>query len=437
MSYARWANKEEILEHTTRLTWQSDIKKSGITVMYDEDSIYVDDSEMHNLVIGGTGSGKTQTTILPQLYLSIRAGESFIINDVRGEIFNKISGLAKENGYDVQVLNFVDMSKGNNYNPLYLPYKLYKEENVDAAVELIENVAYNIVSDSTPTNADPFWEQSAINLFTGLTLYAFDNINDKAININTIANLANNIDGLKNEFEKIEKNSLTISYLTPIINAPKETRGSIISVLLQKVLFITSRESISKLLCNNNLDLENVKVKKTAIFVIGDGRYSSIVLPMIINQAYNIIKIKNDVPKRLNIVIDEFETIKKMNNFVDMLTYGRSLNIKFTAVIKSILHLENNYGPKEAEFIKMAFNNIIYLLSNDVKTLEIISRDCGRQDETTPLISLEELKVLKPFEAIILMNRMYPIKTKLLPYFELKIEDKEPVLLNNLEYNDV
>ena len=126
-----------------------------------------------------------------------------------------------------------------------------------------------------------------------------------------------------------------------------------------------------------------------------------------------------------------------MNNFVDMLTYGRSLNIKFTAVIKSILHLENNYGPKEAEFIKMAFNSIIYLLSNDIKTLEIISRDCGRQDETKPLISLEELKVLKPFEAIILMNRMYPIKTKLLPYFELKIEDKEPVLLNNLEYNDV
>ena len=295
MSYARWASKEEILEHTTRLTRQSDIKKSGITVMYDEDSIYVDDSEIHNLVIGGTGSGKTQTTILPQLFLSIRAGESFIINDVRGEIFNKISGLAKENGYDVQVLNFVDMSKGNNYNPLYLPYKLYKEGNVDAAVELIENVAYNIASDSTPTNADPFWEQSAINLFTGLTLYAFDNISDKVININTIANLANNVDGLKNEFDNIEKNSLAFSYLTPIVNAPKETRGSIISVFLQKVLFITSRESISKLLCNNNLDLENVKAKKTAIFIIGDGRYSSIILPMIINQAYNIIKIKNDV----------------------------------------------------------------------------------------------------------------------------------------------
>ena len=74
MSFARWATKDEIIEHTTRVTKESEVKKSGITFMYDEDSIYINNSEVHNLVIGGTGSGKTQTTIMPQIYLSIKTG---------------------------------------------------------------------------------------------------------------------------------------------------------------------------------------------------------------------------------------------------------------------------------------------------------------------------------------------------------------------------
>ena len=59
MSYARWASKDEIKENSTRITKESEVKNSGITVMYDDDGIYVNASETHNLVIGGTGSGKT------------------------------------------------------------------------------------------------------------------------------------------------------------------------------------------------------------------------------------------------------------------------------------------------------------------------------------------------------------------------------------------
>ena len=155
MSYARWASKEEILNHTTRLNKEDEVKKSGVTFMYDDKNLYINDSEAHALVIGGTGSGKTQTTIMPQLYLSIKAGESFITNDHGGELFEQFSGLAKENGYKVQVINFRDMTKGNNYNPLYVPYTLYKKGNVDDAIELVENVGYNLLSDFQKTDADP------------------------------------------------------------------------------------------------------------------------------------------------------------------------------------------------------------------------------------------------------------------------------------------
>ena len=435
MSFARWASKDEIINRTTKITKESDIEKSGITFMYDDDSIYINNTEAHNLVIGGTGSGKTQTTIMPQIYLSIKASESFIVNDHTGELYEEFSGMAKENGYKVQVINFHDMSKGNNYNPLYIPYSLYQKGNTDMAIELIENVGYNLISDFEETNADPFWENSAINLFTGLTLYLFEKAKPDEININSVVNLLNNSEVVKNEVS-LNKTSIAYTYLSSIIDAPKDTKGSIISVFKQK-LSIMARESISKLLCNNNIDLENVKNEKTAIFVISDGKFSSIIMPMIINQVYNIVKINPNNNRRINIILDEFGTIKPIKNFLDILTYSRSLGIRLTLVVQSIMHIMSVYGPKNEEFIRMSIGNTIFLLANDPHTLEVISRDCGRKDEKNLLINVEELKVLNNFEAIILTSRMYPIKTKLIPYYQMNIPKVKPIELKPIEYNEV
>ena len=434
--FARWATKGEILEHTTKITKESEVLKSGITYMYDDEAVYINNSETHNLVIGGSGSGKTQTTIMPQIYLSIRASESFIVNDHAGELYNTFSGMASENGYKVQVINFRDMSVGNNYNPLYIPYKLYKEGNTDEAIELIENVGYNLISDFNQTDVDPFWENQSINLFTGLALYLFRKANIEEININSIVNLSYRIDEIKEELKDADKSSDIYIILSSIFDAPNETRGSIISVFRQK-LAIMSRESLSKLLANNNLDLENIKKEKTAIFIISDSKYSSIVLPMILNQAYSIVKSNPKTEKRLNIILDEFGMIKPIKNFLDILTGSRSIGIRLTIVIQSILHLENVYGPKTTDFIKIAIGNTIFLLANDINTLEMISKDCGRSGENTSLITIEELKVLNNFEAIILTSRMYPVKTKLLPYYQMDIPSVKPIEFKPLEFNEV
>ncbi len=434
--YARWATNEEIKEHTTKIKKEDNIKNSGITVMYDDDYLYINDTPSHNIVIGGTGSGKTQTTIMPQIYLSIKAGESFIVNDHAGELFDTFSGIAKDNGYKVKVINFKDMSVGNNYNPLYIPYNLYKKGSIDEAIELVENVGYNLMSDFNQTNADPFWEQSATNIFTGLALYLFEKAKLDEININSIVNLSYKLDDIAKELTD-EKLSIVKTYLSQIIDAPKDTRGSIISVFKQKIAMIISREAISKLLCNDNLELENTKVEKTAIFIISDGKYSSIIMPMILNQIYEVVKLNNQTDKRLNIILDEFGTIKPIKNFLNILTYSRSLGIRITIVIQSILHLLNIYGKETTDFIKMSMGNTIFLLSSDINTLEMISKDCGRKDENNLLINVEELKVLNIFEAIILTNRMYPIKTKLLPYYEFNIPKKDPIKLDKLEFTEV
>ena len=436
MSYARWATKEEVVNATTKIS-KGDIPKSGIEVMYDDDHLYIDSSDFHNMIIGVTGSGKTQVTVLPHLYTSIMAEDSFIVNDPRGEIYEKMGGLAKEKGYSIKVLNFADTSKGNNFNPLYLPYQLYKNGNIDAAIEMLEDVGYYIVCDSHKTDADPFWENSAINLFTGIALYLFEKAKPEEINLNSIVSLGTSIDEFSNKINEMDKNSLVYSTLAPVITAPDETRNSIVSVFLQKARLITSRESVSKILCNDNMNLENIKKEKTAIFVISDGRYSNIILPTLINEVCKIVDVNKDTERRLNILLDEFDSYKPIKDFNNMLSIARSLRIRFNIYIQSILELEYVYGKKEAEFIRMCFGNIYYLLANDTETLDLVSNLCGKFSENEMLVTKEDLKTLKTFEAIILKIRMYPIKTKLLPYYEMGIENINAPEIKPLEYNNI
>ena len=85
----------------------------------------------------------------------------------------------------------------------------------------------------------------------------------------------------------------------------------------------------------------------------------------------------------------------------------------------------------------MAIGNTIFLLASDIDTLEMISKACGRSDENSSLITVEELKVLDTFEAIILTSRMYPIKTKLLPYYQMDIPSVKPLDIKPLEFTEV
>ena len=99
MAYSRWATKEELFPRLTQISYDTEIKKSGIPMMYDDNHLYIKDDEAHTMVIGSAGSGKTQATMLPQLRLAIKANESFVIHDVKGEIYDLLSGELKKQNY--------------------------------------------------------------------------------------------------------------------------------------------------------------------------------------------------------------------------------------------------------------------------------------------------------------------------------------------------
>ena len=144
MGNSRWATSSEIKSKFKTINLGKEIETSGIPIGYEGSKIIIDDSEAHSLIIGSTGSGKTQTIILPMIKLSIKAGESILVNDPKGELYNHCANKAIEEGYNVILLDFDTSKYGNNWNPLEFIYNNYKNNNHDLAIKLLEDLGYYI-----------------------------------------------------------------------------------------------------------------------------------------------------------------------------------------------------------------------------------------------------------------------------------------------------
>lgn len=427
MYYARWATKKEMSQRLTPVKVLGELEKSGIPLMYDESTLYLDEREAHSLVIGATGSGKTQATILPLLNLSMRAKESIVLNDPNGAIYRMMKAQLEKEGYQVVALDFSDARYGNNWNPLDLPYRLYQENKTDQVVKALEKLGYYLLFDISDSASDPFWVNSAIDFFIGLVLYLFEYASKEEIHLSSVWSLAEQVNEhgkSKQLLERIRYNSLIYLNLSGTLNAPPETRGSIVSVFRQKIKKYISRESLVNLLVKSDFDIVSVSAQPTALFIIsGNDSYCNNLIPLVVDQIMESVELYGEKTRTVNILLDEFDSLVPIKEFSKMIDWARSCRVRFTVVVKSYNHLISMYGKENTELLKMCFGNIIYLLSSDIYTLDEVSNMCGRTQlkdgKVAPLITVEELKVMNFFEAVVLIPRMMPFRTKLLPNYKI------------------
>lgn len=429
MKYARWSSNEEMMKYVKGVNLETGVKASGLPIMYDDKYLYIDDRSAHSLVVGSTGCGKTQSVTLPMIKLAMMAGENIVVNDVKGEIYKLTADKLTKEGYKVLVIDFENPNLGNFWNPLDLPYKLYKSGDKDRALELIEDLGYYIFTDKQESG-DPFWVNSTIDYFTGLTLYLFEHGKEEEINLNSI--YAISTDGVEKKngvsffdlmMNSLDRNSNIYYSLQGTLLAPTETRGSIISVFNQKIKRYMTREVLCEMMSKSDFDICSIGKEKTALFIVsGKTTFSNSFIPLLISQIFNSIDMYGDRTIINNILLDEFEYLLPIKNFGKIINYMRSIRVRLTVFIKSFIDLVSTYGEENAEIIKMCFGNILYLLANDLTTLEEISKLCGNEmvnGNVEPLITVEELKIFNNFEAIALIPRMMPFKTKLLPDYQI------------------
>ena len=440
--YAQWGDKKEIINSkgVEKVNPKADtISAAGITLINNGKEIYVDNGETHNLIIGSTGSGKTETIVKPMVRLLARNGESMIITDPKGEIYKQTVALLKEKGYNIVLLNFREPEHGNCWNPLEMPYNYYHAGNKDKALELLDDVAMNILKDPN-SKAEPFWEDSAADYFSGLALGLFMDAKPKEVNISSInymSALGEERFGpktyLQDYFTSKGEDSNAYILASNTINAPTDTKGSILSTFRQKIRVFSSRDSLNEMLSQSDFDMKSIGREKTAVFMtIHDEKktYHGL-LTIFIKQCYEtLIDVAQEnggkLNYRTNFILDEFANMPPLKDVDSMVSAARSRRIRFTFIIQNFSQLTSVYTKEVGDTIKGNCGNLIYLMSTELSALEEISKLCGEvkakdkdKSATRPLISVTDLQKMKLFETLLIRQRGNPFKTKLVPDFKM------------------
>jgi len=440
--YARWAKKNEVKKQLKKVdpkAYTSDA--AGLVVMNNGKELWVDNGEAHNIIIGATGSGKTQAVVFPLVQVLAKKGESMIITDPKGEIYEQTGTMLRERGYNIVLLNFRSPQNGNGWNPMALPYKLYKEGNTDKAIELLEDLALNILYEEKNGNADPFWEKSAADYFTGLALGLFEDAKEEQINLNSMNLMSSlgeerfggpNNNYIKEYFNAKDPSRPAYVNASGTVFSAEDTKQGVLSTFKQKVKLFASRDNLSEMLCKSDFDMHDIGRQKTAVFMIVQDEKKTLhpLATIFIKQCYETLidvaqQSGGKLPYRTNFILDEFANMPPLKDVTTMVTAARSRLIRFTFIIQNYAQLTQVYGKENAETIK-GNCNITYLISSELQALEELSKLCGEvkskeKDKTasTPLVTVSDLQRLQQYETISLRLRTMPFKTKLTPNWQM------------------
>lgn len=436
--YSRWLKNDELINSRgIKSIGKTDtIESTGLPIGNIEDKIIVDSNIDNTILIGSTGSGKTQSVILPMLYQSAISGESLIVNDFKGELYKETANLFEKEGYDVICINLSNPNLGNCWNPFDLPIKKYSS-NRDEANKLIESI-FDYLTLETNKSADPFWSNSAAQYLTGITKSLLDKkIDVSKINLKTLSKFSTeyNTPEVIDYIEEIDKTSTAYQNIASTYLAPLETKASIMSVVNQKISIYTGKENLLSLISKSDFDILNIRNNKTIIYFTYDvsSLEQKTLYNIFLEQAIYVLNNDNN-KKPFNFLLDEFDFNNlPIKNLCDIVDKSRSHYVRFLFCISNFDRLKQIYGLENIELLKYQCANILYLISNESNTLKFISDICGKKNEAEYLVSPEALRRMPIWNCIFIKSRLMPYFGTMIPFYKMGINiDKKEYQMNSL-----
>jgi len=400
-----------------------------------EDSVRVDQTDSHSLIIGPTGSKKTRLIAMPTVRILGCAGESLIISDPKAEIYTRTAGYLKDRDYDVNLINLRNPDYSMNWNPLSIPYRFYCTGDMDRACEFTNDIARNMISKKN--DKEPFWEDSAASFLFGLILLLFRyckeyGMPDGHVNLTNLFELRNALFPEANKvasflWEYAKKDAFIRNSLIGTVETAKDTRAGILSTFDQAMRNISIQPNLLNMLSGDELHLDRFLEKKQALYLIMPDEKTSYhgLVSLFIKQSYEyFIHLAQKeageggvgagcLPVRVNYLLDEFSSLPTVSDFPAMVTAARSRNIRFSIFIQSKHQLTQRYGD-ETETILANCTNWIFLTTRELSLLKEISELCGTKDQR-PVLPVSHLQRLskEEGEVLILCGRRKPYVTRL------------------------
>ena len=349
------------------------------------------------LVIGGSGAGKTFFIVKPNI-MQMMLNNSFIATDPKGEIARATANMLKKNGYNVKVLNLIDMAKSDGYNP----FRYIREEN--DVVKLVTNIISNTTPKETaPT--DPFWEKSESMFLQALFYYVWLEMPPNRKNFQSVLELLSEaeVDAKGNDSKltkkmkqlaktsKLKQNHPAYKQYMKVIRGAGDTVRSII-ISANSRLALLENPQILRILSKDDMHLEELgigvngdKHTRTALFCIipdSDKSYNFIVgmlYTQLFQELYFQADFKNDgkLPIQVTLMMDEFANVALPDDFCSLLSTMRSRRISSIIIIQNLAQIKALFKDTW-ETITGNCDTLVYLGGNEKSTHQYISEMLGK-----------------------------------------------------------
>ena len=362
---------------------------------YGKERFYMIDDDVHILILGQTGAGKSRRLVIQSIMSLALAGESIIATDPKGELFAYTNQILKELDYNVICLDFENPELSSHYNPLQLVIDAVKAGDISKAQSEAWDLTSFIVEKAE--RAEPIWTNGEMSILAAAILcVVYDNMDKPQYQNLTnvywfIAEMCKDVKMGQTSFKPI------IMYVAqlpenhpakPLLGissvAPSKTAGSFYTSALTTLrLFIT--QEIYNMTKDSDFSFSDLGKKKSALFFIlpdQSTKYYPIVT-MYVSQIYNELVTNakqngNRLALRTNFVLDEFGNFAKINGFETMLTVGRGYGIRFNLFIQDFNQLTAKYQKDVTGIIKGNCSTWVYLASSDSETREDLSKRLGQ-----------------------------------------------------------
>lgn len=346
----------------------------------------------HNLLFGGSGSGKSLWLMQNILARSM----SFCVIDIKAEIYHSVSPFLQAKGFNIIRLDPFDVwetkYRGKNghsetahsYNPLekFDPLNPHYRDDIAGLAEAIIPLT---------VNESPHWPITARTLLEGLLSYVVETQSEPKTlgrvrelfcgGLLFLINLAETV--VKNENREYGDHSLTQRKLTRLLGLTPDNREltSVYSTADAHLKFLDS-DIVSECLSESDFhfeDLLNLE-KKTAIFIIlpeNKIKSHNKVLRLMVSEVINVFANNggnSEFP--VDLLIDEAATVGHLSSLPMAYSYMRGEGLRLTCIYQSVAQLEKQYQEESEVFFDNS-SSIIILKATSLKSAEYFSKMLG------------------------------------------------------------
>ena len=342
----------------------------------------------NTIVVGGSGAGKTRFYAKPNL---MQANTSFVCLDPKGELLRDTGGLLKAKGYEVRVLDLINMERSDCYNPF-----MYIESDND-----IQRLATNLFKSTTPKGSqsnDPFWDTAASMLLLALVFYLHYEAPPEEQNFAMVMELLRNgdidedneaagsvLDDLFALLEYENPNHIALKYYKSYRSGSAKTLKSI-QITLAARLEKFNLDSLAELTSTDELDLKSLGEKKVALFALipdNDTSFNflvSILYTQLFQQLFFVAdkKYKGSLPVHVHFLMDEFANVSLPDDFDKILSVMRSRGVSVSIILQNLAQLKALF-EKQWESIVGNCDEFVYLGGNEQSTHKYVSELLGKE----------------------------------------------------------